>query len=96
MHNIQRIAIAAVAAVLVGVILPVQAAAPDGMDSMRSDGRSGMREDMMSGHMMGHGMMSGGGMMTGGCANMMQSMDGADGRPNSQWHKRSPDNSTPD
>ena len=33
---------------------------------------------------MGHGMM-GGGMMSGGCAGMMQSMNGGDGRPNSQW-----------
>ena len=38
---------------------------------------------------MGHGMMGGGmmasGMMAGGCAGMMQSMNGGDGRPNSQW-----------
>jgi hypothetical protein len=86
MHNMQRITVAAVAAVLVGVILPALAAVPDGMDSMRSEGRSGMRQ----------GMMSGGGMMTGGCANMMQSMNGGDRRPNSQWHKPLPGNSAPD
>jgi hypothetical protein len=96
MHNMQRMSIAAVAAVLVGVILPALAAAPNGMDSMHSEGRSGMRQDMMSGHMMGHGMMSSGGTMNRGCANMMQSMDGGDRRPNSQWHKPSPGNSAPD
>jgi len=30
------------------------------------------------------------GMMGGGCAGMMQSMNGADGRPNSQWRTHSP------
>lgn len=38
---------------------------------------------------MGHGMM-GGGMMSGGCAGMMQSMNGGDGRPNSQWQSHVP------
>ena len=38
---------------------------------------------------MGHGMM-GGGMMSGGCAGMMQSMNGGDGRPNSQWQSHAP------
>ena len=38
---------------------------------------------------MGHGMM-GGGMMSGGCAGMMQSMNGDDGRPNSQWQSHAP------
>ena len=48
----------------------------------------------MEGGQMGHGMMSGrammGGKMSGGCAGMMQSMNGGDGRPNSQWptHRR--------
>ena len=96
MHNMQRITIAAVAAVVVGVILPALAAAPNGMDSMRSEGRSGMRQDMMSGHMTDQGMMSGGGTMNGGCANMMQSMDGGHRRPNSQWHKPSAGNIVPD
>lgn len=31
-----------------------------------------------------------GGMMGGGCAGMMQSMNGADGRPNSQWRTHPP------
>jgi hypothetical protein len=35
-------------------------------------------------------MISGAGTMAGHCADMMQSMDGGDGRPNSQWHKPSP------
>ena len=43
---------------------------------------------------MGHGMMGGGmmggGMMSGGCAGMMQSMNGGDGRPNSQWLSHAP------
>jgi hypothetical protein len=46
----------------------------------RDEGRSGVR----------HGMISGAGTMAGHCADMMQSMDGGDGRPNSQWHKPSP------
>jgi hypothetical protein len=95
MHSIQRLTIAAAAAVLVGAILPALAA-PDGMDGRQSDGRSGMRQGMMSGHMMGDSMMSGGGMMAGRCANMMQSMNGAGGPPNSQWRKPSPGNGAPD
>ena len=38
---------------------------------------------------MGHAIM-GGGMMSGGCAGMMRSMNGGDGRPNSQWQSHSP------
>jgi hypothetical protein len=96
MHIVARSTIAAIAALLGALILPAVAAAPDRMDSMQSEGRSGMRQGTMSGHMMGHSMMSGGGMMTGGRANMMQSMNGGDGRPNSQWHKPLPGNSAPD
>ena len=42
----------------------------------------------MEGSHMGNGMM--GGKMSGGCAGMMQSMNGGDGPPNSQWqtHRR--------
>ena len=37
-----------------------------------------------------------GGMMSGGCAGMMQSMNGGDGRPNSQWRTHPRDDGTPD
>jgi hypothetical protein len=40
--------------------------------------------DHMDRRMMSRGEMSGG-MMGGGCAGMMQSMNGGDGRPNTQW-----------
>ncbi len=44
---------------------------------------------------MGHGMMSRGMMSGGGCADMMQSMNGGGGPPNSQWQKRSQGNAMP-
>lgn len=40
--------------------------------------------------MMGDGMMSRG--MMAGCSEMMQSMNGDDDRPNSQWQKHPPRN----
>lgn len=60
-----------------------------------SDMQSRHDRNMSMGHM-GQGMM-GGGMMSGGmmagCADMMQSMNnGGNGRPNSQWQKRPPQN----
>lgn len=48
-----------------------------------------MDHGMMSGHMMSHGMM-GGGMMAGSHGGMMRSMDGGNGRPNSQWQTHPP------
>ena len=84
---------AALAAVLGALIVPALAQAPGGPRKMpdRSMGTADMGGGMMSGGMMSGGMMSGG-MMSGGemggCATMMQSMNGANGRPNSQWQKR--------
>lgn len=49
--------------------------------------------DRMEGGHMGNAMM--GGKMSGGCAGMMQSMNGGDGRPNSQWRTRRHDDATP-
>jgi hypothetical protein len=58
------------------------------MDQMEGSGRTA------------HGTMSHGGMsramMGGGCAGMMQSMNGGDGRPNSQWRAHPPNGSAPD
>lgn len=55
---------------------------------------------MDSGGDMGHGMMSrdgmSGGMMGGDCAGMMQSVNGGDGRPNSQWQTHPKGGATPD
>lgn len=49
-----------------------------------------------TGHgMTGRGMMRGG-MMSGGCGGMMQSMNGSDGRPNSQWQSHPPGKAIPD
>ena len=42
---------------------------------------------------MGNGMI--GGKMSSGCAGMMQSMNGGDGRPNSQWRTHRHDDATP-
>jgi hypothetical protein len=44
---------------------------------------------------MGHGMISRG-MIGSGCAGMMQSMNGDDGRPNSQWGAHPDGNTKPD
>lgn len=61
---------------------------------------NGGMDQMQGGARMGHGMMSQGGMsrgmMSGGCAGMMQSMNGGDGRPNSQWHTQQGDNAKRD
>ncbi len=87
----QTLTIAALAAGLGGMILPALAQNSDGMGTMPDQGMGQMTE----GSRTGRGMM-GGGMMSGGCGGMMQSMNGGDGRPNSQWQTHRPDNVTPD
>jgi hypothetical protein len=82
---------AALAAVLGALIVPALAQGPGSPQTTpdRSMGTGDMGDGMMSG-----GMMSGGRM--GGCATMMQSMNGVNGRPNSQWQKHpSSDRSMP-
>ena len=76
---------AALAAVLGALIVPALAQGPVRAQTTpdRSMGTGDMGDGMMSG-----GMMSGGEM--GGCMSMMQSMNGANGRPNSQWQKHPP------
>ena len=98
----QKLTIAALAAVLGGLIVPALAEAPSGMERTPDQSAgSGMDQGMTSGGMMsrgmmGHGMMSGG-MMGGGCSEMMQSMNnGGNGRPNSRWQKHPPGGATPD
>jgi len=89
------LAAAVVVAGIGGLIVPALAQMQDhagsppdrGMNQMEGSGRTA------------HGMMSRGGMsrgMMGGCAGMMQSMNGGDGRPNSQWRARPPNGSAPD
>ncbi len=79
---------AAFAAMLGGFVLPVLAQARDRAGDARDPAVSGM-ETLGR---MDHGMMSpdemSGGMMGGGCAGMMHSMNGGNGRPNSQWRTR--------
>lgn len=87
--------VAALAAVLGGLIVPALAQAPGATDGMPDRGMGTGRMEQGMGHgMMSHGMMSGGmmsgGMMGGGCAGMMQSMNGGGGRPNSQWRTHPP------
>jgi hypothetical protein len=95
--RIQNILAAAVlTAAIGGLIVPAFAQMQGPAPSPRSDGM----DQMQDGARMGHGMMSQGGMsrgmMSGGCAGMMQSMNGGDGRPNSQWHTQPGDNAKPD
>lgn len=87
----QTLTIAALAAGLGGLIVPALAQNPDGMGTMPDQGMGQVTEGGRTGHgMMGGGMMRGG-MMSGGCGGMMQSMNGGDGRPNSQWQTHRPD-----
>lgn len=80
---------AAVAAGIGGLIAPALAQTQSGAGNAPNQG-------MHMGHnMTGRGMMDGG-MMSGGCSRMMQSMNGGDGRPNSQWRHNSPSEGTPD
>ena len=88
----------AVTALAVGIgSLIVPALAQQGGAGSTPDRGMSRMED--GGHM-GHGMMSrdgmSGGMMGGGCAGMMQSMNGGDGRPNSQWQTHPKGGATPD
>ena len=78
---------AALALGMIGLIVPAIAQMQD------HAGRPADRDmkRMQDGPRMSHRMMSSG-MMEGGCAGMMQSMNGGDGRPNSQW-RSGPDNS---
>ncbi len=82
--------VAVLAAGIGGLIVPALAQDPNRVGHMPDQGM-GQSEGM--GHM-GHGMM--GGMMGGGCAGMMQSKNGGDGRPNSQWQTHRPGNAMPD
>lgn len=69
---------AALAGVLGGLIVPALAAVPGGWRTMPDQSTDGMGRGTMSGGMMPGAMMS-------GCTEMMQSMSGGGGRPNSQW-----------
>lgn len=84
------------------LIIPALARALGGPESMMDQGTGQMGDgrrmahSMMPGGMMPGGMM-GAGMMSGGHAGMMQSMNGGNGRPNSQWRPRPPgDGARPD
>jgi hypothetical protein len=86
-----KLTIAALAAALGALVAP--AFAQNDSSDMQSRHDRGTSMGHMGQGMMGGGMMSGG--MMAGCAEMMQSMNnGGDGRPNSQWQKRTP--KTPD
>lgn len=71
------------AAALGALIVPALAQDPKENHAMPD---RGMSMDHMGRGTMRGGMMVGG-MMSGGCADMMQSMNNGDGRPNSQWQK---------
>ncbi len=94
MHVRQTLAAAIFAAAIGGLIVPALAQDKDGAGSPPDQG---MNIDMgRTGHrVMGRGMMRGG-MMSGGCGGMMQSMNGGDGRPNSQWQSHPPGTAIPD
>jgi hypothetical protein len=85
-----QLTLSAFAVLLGAAVLPALAQEPRGT----------MGGGMMSQGMDGQGMkgqgMKGQGMMAGGCAGMMQSMNGGDARPNSQWQSHRPDAGTPD
>ena len=82
MHIRQTLAAAALAGIG-GLILPALAQDRSGAGDAPDQG-------MMGGGMMRHGAISG------GCGGMMQSMNGGDGRPNSQWRAHRPDDTKPD
>ena len=85
MHIRHSLMAAALATVLGGLILPAYAQARDGAGGARDQVMHGMHgRDHMDGRMMSRGEKSGR-MMGGGCAGMTQSMNGGEGRPNSQW-----------
>lgn len=78
------VAVISLLAALGGFIVPSLAQDSGGMGRMPDQGMT-----------MDHGMM-GQGMMSGGCAGMMQSMAGGDGRPNSQWRTHPRSDAAPD
>jgi hypothetical protein len=92
----QTVAVAVFVAAIGGLIVPALAQTQGGIERAPDRGMSRME----GGGRMDHGMMSRGGMsdgmMSGGCGGMMQSMNGGDGRPNSQWQSHPPGNATPD
>lgn len=92
MHIRGSLIVAVLAAGIGGLIVPALAQTQGG----GAGGPNWGMGRMNGGGRMGHGMMSSGGMMGGGCAGMMQSMNGGDGRPNSQWHTRPGGNAIPD
>ena len=83
------VAVISLLAALGGFIVPSLAQDSGGMGHMPDQGMT------MDHGMMGHRMM-GQGMMSGGCAGMMQSMTGGDGRPNSQWRTHPRSGAVPD
>lgn len=85
----QMIAATVLAAGIGGLMVPALAQDPGAAGNSPDQGMTmdrGMGHGMMSRGMMSRGMMRGG-MMSGGCAGMRQSMNGGDGRPNSQWRR---------
>jgi hypothetical protein len=93
----QALTLAALAAGLGGMILPALAQDPDSMRTMPGKAMGQMTEGGRAGHGMMSGRMMSRGMMSGdGCAGMMQSMNGGNGRPNSQWHSHPKGGATPD
>lgn len=91
------LAVMATLAVLGSFVVPSLAQEPGGMGRMPDQGMT-MDHGMMGHRMMGQGAMGGGmqGMMSDGCAGMMPSMAGGDGRPNSQWRTHPRSDAAPD
>jgi hypothetical protein len=90
------LAVAALVAGIGSLIAPALAQTQDGSGRAPDRGMDRMDD---GGHR-GYGMMSrdgmSDGMMGSGCAGMMQSMNGGDGRPNSQWQTHPKGGATPD
>lgn len=95
----QALAVGAVIAAIGGLIVPTLAQDRGGVGSVPDQGMTmdmGRTGHGMTGRGMMHGDMMRGGMMSGSCGGMMQSMNGGDGRPNSQWQAHPPAKATPD
>lgn len=94
MHVRQTLTAAIFTAAIGGLIVPALAQSGNGASSAPDQG---MNMDMgRTAHgMTGRGRMRGG-MMSGGCGGMMQSMNGGDGRPNSQWQSHPSGKAIPD
>ena len=93
MHIRQTLAVAVVTTAIGSLIIPALAQDREGAGSAPDQGMN-MGTGRTGHAMMGRGMMRGG-TMSGGCG-MMQSMNGGDGRPNSQWQAHPPSRATPD